>query len=69
MQAQKVAMAPTDSHTPTSRKAVRAAFLIHQRKTRRDTPFKEIKEEVQAGQDRVTHENPDPVTQTPATSV
>ena len=65
MQAQRVSMTPPDSHAPTSRNVVRAAPQIHQRKTRRNSPFKEIEGEVQAGQDPATQETPGPAMQTP----
>merc|ERR1712086_443360 len=66
---QRVATAPTDSHAPTSREAIRTAPRIHQRKTRRNTPFEEIAEQVQPIQDRAGLEAPVPATETPTAPV
>merc|ERR1712086_770123 len=66
---QRVATAPTDSHAPTSREAIRTAPRIHQRRTRRNTPFEEIAEQVQPIQDQAGHEAPVPVTETPTAPV
>ena len=69
VQPQRVATTPTDSHTPTSHKAVQAAPQIHERKTRCNTPFEEIAEQMQTMENRAGHEAPDPATQTPTTPV
>merc|ERR1712086_1066049 len=66
---QRVATAPTDSHAPTSREAIRTAPRIHQRRTRRNTPFEEIAEQVQPIEDRAGHGAPVPAAETPTAPV
>ena len=41
---QRVAVQPTDSSLPTSRETIQTTPRIHQRRTRRNTPFEAVEE-------------------------
>jgi hypothetical protein len=52
---QRVAVQPTDSSMPASRETIQNAPRIHQRRTRRNTPFEAVQEIIQQTPDVAAH--------------